>query len=499
MALHSKTIILLFTVIFALFWADVTYEIYHMNDEAPRMSNATVKQIVTDALHPEESADPYSRVAINVYTGKNGTVDYFVVYMSRADIYLVVCYRLEIEGSDVAAIIEDYFEEENDTDKCYACPDPDVEALFSTSITEVPTAEEAILYAANITTGEGLKTKTLLYAEQTDVNVKNYLSCPKLKIWGFVGHGNNMLVQVYASKTINYSYFNGLDSDALNGVTFVLNSCDVHKAPLEGSIFAAGVYFYGGGDETINAGDSENIMMAFIRKAVKEEMEMMQAGVEAEQEADYYEYGWSGDGSGPPYYFNNVITFYLNVTSPKGGEEWDQGKSYTTTWESNVDGNVKIDLLKGSSEIETLAASTDNDGEETITIPNALEKGDDYKIQISSIDNDTVINESEEFSISEATGNSEFPYGENLTFDLRYGNSKIWYQIPEQTKNDVSLKLYSTQGKLVRTLVNGPQNAGFHSIAINTHNEGKELAAGLYMCLMRTKGFSKTINILMRK
>lgn len=79
-----------------------------------------------------------------------------------------------------------------------------------------------------------------------------------------------------------------------------------------------------------------------------------------------------------------------------------------------------------------------------------------------------------------------------LNFGLKFYNSRIHFALPEN-RSRVSIALYNVQGKMVKKLVNGNINNGYYSIPVT------QLAAGLYLCKMETKGFSKTINVLIRK
>ncbi len=84
-------------------------------------------------------------------------------------------------------------------------------------------------------------------------------------------------------------------------------------------------------------------------------------------------------------------------------------------------------------------------------------------------------------------------------YDLRFQNSLIKYQIPKQDKSVmVTITLYDLQGRLVRTLVNGMKSSGQHSVGLNKKSRG-ELAAGAYLCRLKTNAFTKTINILVKK
>lgn len=113
-----------------------------------------------------------------------------------------------------------------------------------------------------------------------------------------------------------------------------------------------------------------------------------------------YVYGWLG---GLPNYDNenniNFAKFYgdisimafpeftaLTVLSPNGGETLYRGQTRTVTWKS--DGkpatNVIIDLYKGSSRILQITSKTANDGSFSWYIPTILPQGTDYKIKITS-------------------------------------------------------------------------------------------------------------------
>ncbi len=73
------------------------------------------------------------------------------------------------------------------------------------------------------------------------------------------------------------------------------------------------------------------------------------------------------------------------VTSPNGGEEWEQGSTHSITWESyNFDDDVMIELENAVRRTrEVLIASTENDGEWEWNIPVDQALGDDYLIVVS--------------------------------------------------------------------------------------------------------------------
>ncbi len=673
MSSFTKAFVLLLTAVVALFAADITYTISSAyNNGAPRMSNDAIRELVAGALDFELKEHPYYKADITVYTGMGGVSDYFVVYLLRSDIYLAVCYRVDIDEGRVVDVIKDYVETEyrEDTEECQTCPDPDVECVFS-AITEFQTAVEGAENAYNTATGAGHKSVKLIGSQEALTTIKNYLTCPKLKMWGRIGHGTSTMIVLGDGSRFSTSTVTQCASD-MEGKSFVFNSCYCHNEPFQGTMINAGVYFFAGGDISLAVGKSERVFARFMEKAIAQKMEMKQSMEEAMQEIGYQGYGISGDDSGPPWYFGGGA-LALTVSVPNGGEEWEQNSTRTIKWFSNVEGNVKIDLLKGGTQVKELAASTENDGEFSVDITSDFEVGDDYKVKIASIENDTVLNESEApFSIIEEFIIADYPYEQNFddmdtgstrplsekweqldgddfdwivlsgptpsqqyestgptgdhtsgngnyvyieasnpnnpdkearmitpkfdltslndpelifwahmksdsntmgniyvdisvdgtwkegvinltddhgdpwfevkedltdyvgervrfrfrgktgstwcgdmciddftikgaptgisstsntahTYSFRYDGSRIAYRIPGNCEQKMSIKLYSIQGKLIRTLVSGRQTAGNHSISLQ---DDKTLPAGLYLCHMKTDGFNKTINIL---
>jgi hypothetical protein len=83
---------------------------------------------------------------------------------------------------------------------------------------------------------------------------------------------------------------------------------------------------------------------------------------------------------------SGTTTPSITVTAPNGGESWIQGSTHAITWTSSGDvgSNVKMEVLKASSVVQTLSSSTENDGTFSWTIPTTLTTGTDYRIRITS-------------------------------------------------------------------------------------------------------------------
>jgi hypothetical protein len=77
----------------------------------------------------------------------------------------------------------------------------------------------------------------------------------------------------------------------------------------------------------------------------------------------------------------------ITVTSPNGGEVWNQGTAHPITWTDNICQNVRIELWKGNVFNLMIAQSVPSNGLFNWTIPYtaSLVPGNDYKIKIVSL------------------------------------------------------------------------------------------------------------------
>jgi len=79
------------------------------------------------------------------------------------------------------------------------------------------------------------------------------------------------------------------------------------------------------------------------------------------------------------------IGSYITVTAPNGGETYTAGTTAPITWNSDVTGNVRINLLKNGLPYGLIASSTPNDGSHDWLIPAGLMAGSEYTIKITSV------------------------------------------------------------------------------------------------------------------
>ncbi len=77
-------------------------------------------------------------------------------------------------------------------------------------------------------------------------------------------------------------------------------------------------------------------------------------------------------------------------------------------------------------------------------------------------------------------------------------STTIRYQIPEQTH--VQLQIFDIQGRLIRTLVNAVQNAGYYEIRWDgTTDSGQAVSSGKYIYRLKTNRFTQSRQMLLLK
>jgi hypothetical protein len=87
-----------------------------------------------------------------------------------------------------------------------------------------------------------------------------------------------------------------------------------------------------------------------------------------------------------------LLAQQFSITSPMAGQELFLGYTYDITWVSNLPGNVRIDLFKGSALLRNIA----NNATGNIlrwTVPTDLPPSGDYRIRITNLTDETVFTE----------------------------------------------------------------------------------------------------------
>lgn len=115
----------------------------------------------------------------------------------------------------------------------------------------------------------------------------------------------------------------------------------------------------------------------------------------------------------------SVTAPYINISLPTTGDHLLNEETYTITWTDNISENVNIDLYKGGLFISNIIANTSSEGSYN-WIPSSLTAGTDYSIKISSVNNNSITDESDQFSIA-----ALFDYDENGYNSITIG-TQIW-------------------------------------------------------------------------
>ena len=77
-------------------------------------------------------------------------------------------------------------------------------------------------------------------------------------------------------------------------------------------------------------------------------------------------------------------------------------------------------------------------------------------------------------------------------------NTTIEYQLP--VDEFVNISVYDMNGRVVKSLINSPQTAGYKSIQWNaTNDRNEQVSAGLYLFTIETKKFRDTKKMLFLK
>ena len=74
---------------------------------------------------------------------------------------------------------------------------------------------------------------------------------------------------------------------------------------------------------------------------------------------------------------------FVRILTPNVGEKFKPGKTTEIRWDSDVTGNIRIDLYEGRNRISTIA-TTQNTGRFNWTLSKKLSKGDKYRLIFTS-------------------------------------------------------------------------------------------------------------------
>lgn len=155
----------------------------------------------------------------------------------------------------------------------------------------------------------------------------------------------------------------------------------------------------------------------------------------------------------------------IQITSPRGAESWYSNSfRYTTQWTNNTLRPVRVELIRANSVVSVLSASTTATSL-VFTLPDGLVEASDYRIRVSSVENSTLVAESNTIriirpSISITTPANGVPLIQELSYPITWQSN-----LPADELMQIDLYI---GGIYNRTIANSVQNIGSFSWLITT-------------------------------
>ncbi len=194
---------------------------------------------------------------------------------------------------------------------------------------------------------------------------------------------------------------------------------------------------------------------------------------------------------------------FIEVVRPGTGDIWQADAWHTIEWNSNADGEVKIDLYSGANLRNTIANATENDGAFDWYIQADVASGDQYHIRVGSTADTNMQDYGESFQIDNVTSVARLLPGMPSEFALRqnYPNpfnpeTEIQFELPKRAH--VQIIIYSLLGTRIVNLVDESKAAGvFVARWDGRDGSGHQVASGIYVYRMRADEFVATRRLLL--
>ena len=202
--------------------------------------------------------------------------------------------------------------------------------------------------------------------------------------------------------------------------------------------------------------------------------------------------------------WSDVSTFsttapFIELTSPKGGEQWQRGLEYFITWHDIIEDSIAIhltgDMLTYTYKIDTVTSN----GAYQWEIPFDLPVGN-YRIHLISIlDNEVTTASDSVFKIINETAIDEKSQKPGKFFlHQNYPNpfnpvTTIKYQLAKP--GFVKLNVYDITGERMKKLLAKRQNPGIYHVDF----EAGDLSSGIYFYRLEAGGLQQTRQMLMIK
>ena len=226
----------------------------------------------------------------------------------------------------------------------------------------------------------------------------------------------------------------------------------------------------------------------------------------SQSESDYYQvkivdYYDSGvyDLSDDYFTVEESTTASITITSPNGGENWEQGTSHSITWSSSDAGSyVIIYLYKNNVSYSTISSFTPNDGSYTWSISSSQSESDYYQVKIVDYYDSGVYDLSDDyFTIEESTpyyveiGTGSYNWGYPFYTYYHDARTQILYLSSEistsGTIDKIAFYVTSIPGQTMFNFTVRMKHTGFSSYASTSFDN-----SGYTTCLSDTIAISST-------
>ncbi|MBN2833997.1 MAG: SUMF1/EgtB/PvdO family nonheme iron enzyme, partial [Candidatus Delongbacteria bacterium] len=162
--------------------------------------------------------------------------------------------------------------------------------------------------------------------------------------------------------------------------------------------------------------------------------------------------------------FTISLAPYITVTNPTSSTIWQVGSSVSIQWSDNISENVKIELYKGSSAVQTISSSTSSNGSYSWTVSTSLTPGSDYKVKITSVNNSSLYDYSDTFTISLAPYITVTNPTSSTTWQI---GSSVSIQWSDNINENVKIELYKGSS-IVQTISSSTSSNGSYSWTVPT-------------------------------
>ena len=155
----------------------------------------------------------------------------------------------------------------------------------------------------------------------------------------------------------------------------------------------------------------------------------------------------------------------INIKTPNSATIWVLGQPILLIeWQnSGIEGNVKIEMYKGENKVVDITNQTENDGNFRFNLSNSIAIGNNYRVRVVPLSDQTLSNFSDYFEIK----NYETNYGWST---LNSGSENFLEGV--SAVNEFIVWVCGSDGTILRTINGGEtwENAGDNKLTESIHN-----------------------------